>query len=155
MRTCGGCQSEVPNDAETCPRCGNLGPRGMLSSLLGLFRGKPAPPPALASASVSAPVEAAPRARDVAGAFSMKCEDVFTIQGRGTVVTGRITSGEIHVGDEVLVMSKKGAPIKCAVIGVEMVGKVVKVAHAGDDAGLLLRAVTWDQIEAGTTITQA
>jgi translation elongation factor EF-G len=147
MRTCSGCQSEVPDDSETCPRCGNLAPRGFFSSLFGRFRAKPVAAPAS-----SPPPPSSTRVRDVAGAFSMKAEDVFTISGRGTVVIGRIASGEIHVGDEVRLMSKKGKPIQCHVTGIEMFKKVVNVAKAGEDVGLLLRGVKGEDIEVGTTI---
>jgi translation elongation factor EF-G len=146
MRACSACQSEVPDQSEACPRCGNPAPRGFLASLFGMLRGK-------TSASPSAPsTPAAPRTRDAAGGFSMKVEDIFSISGRGTVVTGRVAEGEIHIGDEVRLMSKTGATIQSAVVGIEMFKKVVKVAKAGEDVGLLLRGVKGEDIQVGTTI---
>lgn len=82
----------------------------------------------------------------------MKVEDVFGISGRGTVVTGKVASGEIHIGDEVRFMSKKGKPIQCHVTGIEMFKKVVNAAKAGENVGLLLRGVKGEDIEAGATI---
>lgn len=146
MRSCPACQSSVPDGAETCPRCGNPAPKGLLSSLLGLFRRAPATPPA---------PPAPPRPRDAAGAFSFKVEDVFSISGRGTVVTGRVASGEVRVGDEVCFRSATGASIKCRVNGIEMFRKVLDTARAGDDAGLLLAKVKREDIEVGTTIEHA
>jgi len=145
MRICGGCQSEVADKVENCPRCGNPMPRGFLSSLFGLFRGKAEPP-------VPAPSPTPTRTRDAAGRFAFRVEDVFSISGRGTVVTGRVASGEIRVGDEVAFTSPKGKAMTCAVIGVEMFRKVLDVAKAGDTVGLLLRGVKREDIATGTDL---
>lgn len=155
MRTCSGCQSEIPDDAETCPRCGNLVPRGFFASISNLFRGKPAPAPATPPAPKAAQSAVAVRAGDVAGAFSLRVEDVFTISGRGTVVTGLIASGEIKIGDQVRFTSPKGKAMQCAVVGVEMFRKIVNEAKAGDTVGLLLRGVKLDDLEVGTNIESA
>jgi elongation factor Tu len=82
----------------------------------------------------------------------MKAEDVFGISGRGTVVTGKVLSGEIHVGDEVRFMSTKGKSMECHVTGIEMFQKVVSAAKAGEDVGLLLRGLKQGDIEVGTRI---
>ena len=149
MRTCSGCQSGVPDESESCPRCGNPAPRGFLASFLGLFRARPALPKS------GAPAPSAPGPRDLAGAFSFKVEDVFSITRRGTVITGRVASGEIHVGDEVRFRSARGASVQCRVTGVEMLGKILDAARAGDHAGLLLSKVKPGDIEVGTVVERA
>lgn len=149
MRTCSGCQSEVPDASESCPRCGNPAPRGLLASFFGLFRARPALPKS------SAPAPSPPGPRDVAGAFSFKVEDVFSITGRGTVITGRVASGEIGVGDEVRFRSARGASVPCRVIGVETLGKALDLARAGDDVGLVLSKVKPADIEIGTVVERA
>src|SRR5262245_53758664 len=134
MRSCAGCQSQVPDDSETCPRCGALVPRGLLGSLRRLFQGsKPA-------SGGSPPVPASQPSPGGEG-FRFTVEDVFSISGRGTIVTGRVGSGEIRVGDEVRFRSAKGATVRCRVIGLEMMGKRPDVAKAGDSVGLLLSTV--------------
>ncbi|MEO8360534.1 MAG: EF-Tu/IF-2/RF-3 family GTPase [Vicinamibacteria bacterium] len=144
MRSCKSCHAAVPDDAETCPQCGTLVTKGILASFFGMFRAKPLPTKAVPPK--------APRARDAAGAFRMKVEDIFTISGRGTVVTGQIASGDIRIGDEVSFVSTKGVSMKSNITGIEMFQKVVDVAKAGDRVGLLLRGVRLNDIPAGTTI---
>src|SRR5262245_44421854 len=109
MRTCSSCQVAVAEESETCPRCGALVPRGVLSSLRSLFgRGASRPP---APQPPESPTAAG------SGGFRLQVEDVFSITGRGTVVTGRVASGEVRVGDRVRFQSPKGAAIQCNVNG--------------------------------------
>jgi len=91
--------------------------------------------------SASAPV-------DPTGAFSMPVDDVFSIKKRGTVVTGRIASGSIRVGDTVVVHgAARTVTTRCA--GVEMFRKQLDEAHAGDNVGLLLDGVEKGDVAAG------
>jgi translation elongation factor EF-Tu-like GTPase len=97
-----------------------------------------------------------PRPQDTlpVGAFGMTVEDVFSITGRGTVVTGRVTSGTVAVGDKVL-LSRAGQPLEqLEVTGVEMFRKIVKVAKAGDNVGLLLRGIQRDQVLKGDVLSK-
>jgi elongation factor Tu len=82
------------------------------------------------------------------GAFAMVIEAVFTITGRGTVATGEILSGQIAVGDKVVINNS----LKTTVTGIEMFRKVVTVANVGDKVGLLLKNVTRNDISIGQAI---
>lgn len=76
-------------------------------------------------------------------------EDVFSIAGRGTVVTGRIVRGTIRVGDELEVVGFREPTKRFAVTGVEMFRKLLDAASAGDSVGLLLRGATREDVERG------
>lgn len=80
--------------------------------------------------------------------FQLPVEDVFSIQGRGTVVTGRIEQGIVKVGDEVEIIGIK-APVKTTVTGVEMFKKQLNEGQAGDNVGVLLRGIKRDDIVRG------
>ncbi|KMZ57061.1 Elongation factor Tu [Zostera marina] len=85
--------------------------------------------------------------------FLMPIEGVFSIQGRGTVATGRIEQGVIKVGDEVEILGlKQGGPQKSTVTGVEMFKKILDNGQAGDNVGLLLRGLKRGDIERGQVI---
>ncbi len=86
--------------------------------------------------------------------FLMPVEDVFSITGRGTVGTGRIERGAIHVGDEVEIVGVKDESRKVVVTGVEMFHKLLDEGQAGDNVGLLLRGVQRDEIERGQVIAK-
>ncbi|KAG2697182.1 hypothetical protein I3760_07G094000 [Carya illinoinensis] len=87
--------------------------------------------------------------------FLMPIEDVFSIQGRGTVATGRVEQGIIKVGDEVEVLGlRQGAPLKTTVTGVEMFKKILDQGQAGDNVGLLLRGLKREDIERGQVIAK-
>ena len=89
--------------------------------------------------------------RDVDKPFLMPVEDVFSITGRGTVATGRIESGIIHVGDEVEILGL-GEDKKSVVTGVEMFRKLLDQGEAGDNVGLLLRGVDKNEIKRGMVL---
>ncbi len=89
---------------------------------------------------------------DYNGSFRMVVEDVFTITGRGTIVTGRIEIGSIQIGDEVIIQRTNGETFKTKVTGVEMFRKLLKMAQAGDNVGLLLSGISRNQVERGDTI---
>jgi elongation factor Tu len=90
------------------------------------------------------------RARDKD--FLMPIEDVFSITGRGTVATGRIESGIIHVGDPVEIVGMGAEKLKSVCTGVEMFRKLLDQGEAGDNAGLLLRGIDKDEIRRGMVI---
>ncbi len=89
--------------------------------------------------------------RDVDKPFLMAIEDVFSIKGRGTVVTGRIERGKIHVNEEVEILGFS-EPKKSVVTGVEMFRKLLDEGQAGDNVGCLLRGIEKDQVERGQVL---
>ncbi len=89
--------------------------------------------------------------RDIDKPFLMAVEDVFSIKGRGTVVTGRIERGVIKVGDEVDILGVR-EPQKTTVTGVEMFRKLLDQGQAGDNVGCLLRGIDKEQVERGQVL---
>ena len=89
--------------------------------------------------------------RDVDKPFLMPVEDVFSISGRGTVATGRVERGVIHVGDEVEIVGIRPTQ-KTTVTGVEMFRKLLDEGQAGDNIGALLRGVKRDEVERGQVL---
>lgn len=87
--------------------------------------------------------------------FLMAIEDVFSIEGRGTVATGRIERGVVNVGDEVHIIGLKSEPTKTTVTGVEMFRKELGQGKAGDNVGCLLRGVRREDIERGQVLAKA
>ncbi len=87
--------------------------------------------------------------------FLMAIEDVFSIEGRGTVATGRIERGIVKVGDEVEILGLKPGKQKTIVTGVEMFRKLLDEGRAGDNVGCLLRGVRRDDIERGQVLAKA
>jgi elongation factor Tu len=92
--------------------------------------------------------------RDVDKPFLMPIEDVFTITGRGTVVTGRIEQGQIKSGDEVEIVGIHDETEKTVVTGLEMFQKTLDFAQAGDNAGALLRGVKREEVERGQVLAK-
>jgi elongation factor Tu len=90
--------------------------------------------------------------RDTDKPFLMPIEDVFSITGRGTVVTGRIERGVIHTGEEVEIIGIKQKAQRTTVTGVEMFKKILDEGQAGDNAGLLLRGTKREEVERGQVI---
>lgn len=89
--------------------------------------------------------------RDVDKPFLMPIEDVFTISGRGTVVTGRVDRGKIHTGDEIEVIGIRPTQ-KTIVTGVEMFRKILDEGQAGDNIGVLLRGIKREDVERGQVV---
>ncbi len=89
--------------------------------------------------------------REIDKPFLMAVEDVFSIKGRGTVVTGRIERGIIKVGDEVDILGVR-EPQKTTVTGVEMFRKLLDQGQAGDNVGCLLRGIDKEQVERGQVL---
>ena len=87
--------------------------------------------------------------RPVDQAFLMPIEDVMTISGRGTVVTGRVERGQLKTGEEIEIVGMSDKRIKTTVTGVEMFRKSLDQAEAGDNVGLLLRGTQRDQVKRG------
>ena len=86
--------------------------------------------------------------------FLMPVEDVFTITGRGTVATGRVERGVLHMNDEVEIVGVKEEIQKTVVTGIEMFRKLLDEAQAGDNIGALLRGINRDQIERGQVLAK-
>ncbi len=93
-------------------------------------------------------------AREEDKPFLMAIEDVFSIEGRGTVATGRIERGVVHVGDEVEIIGLTGESRKTTCTGVEMFRKLLDEGRAGDNVGCLLRGVKRDEIERGQVLAK-
>jgi elongation factor Tu len=91
--------------------------------------------------------------RDLDKAFLMPVEDVFSIEGRGTVVTGRIERGIGRVGDEVEIVGVRDTQ-KTTITGVEMFNKTLNQGQAGDNAGILLRGTKKDDVERGMVLAK-
>lgn len=92
--------------------------------------------------------------RDTDKPFLMPVEDIFSIEGRGTVVTGRIERGIVKVGDEIEIVGINDT-IKSIVTGIEMFNKSLKEGMAGDNAGILLRGTKKDDITRGQVLAKA
>src|SRR6201991_3945486 len=92
--------------------------------------------------------------RDIDKPFLMPIEDVFTITGRGTVVTGRIEQGKIESGNEVEIVGIHEKVEKTVVTGLEMFQKSLDFAQAGDNAGALLRGVKREEVERGQVLAK-
>ena len=92
--------------------------------------------------------------RDTDKPFVMPVEDVFSITGRGTVATGRVEAGTLHLNDEVEIVGIKEETQKSVVTGIEMFHKELDEAQAGDNAGVLLRGIQKTDIERGQVLCQ-
>ena len=92
--------------------------------------------------------------RDADKPFLMPIEDVFTITGRGTVVTGRVERGQIKVGDTVDIVGLRDEIKKTVVTGVEMFRKLLDYAETGDNIGCLLRGIDRKEVERGQVLAQ-
>jgi len=90
--------------------------------------------------------------RDLDKPFMMSIEDVFSIKGRGTVVTGRVDRGQIKTGDNVDIVGLRDKSISTVVTGVEMFHKSLDEGQAGDNLGLLLRGIDRDEVERGQVV---
>jgi len=91
--------------------------------------------------------------RAIDGAFLMPVEDVFSISGRGTVVTGRVERGIVKVGDEIEIVGLK-ATLKTTCTGVEMFRKLLDQGQAGDNVGVLLRGTKREEVERGQVLAK-
>jgi elongation factor Tu len=92
--------------------------------------------------------------RDTAKPFLMPIEDVFTITGRGTVVTGRVEQGVLKVGEEIEIVGIQPQTSKTVVTGIEMFRKMLDEAQAGDNAGILLRGTKKDEVQRGQVLAK-
>jgi elongation factor Tu len=90
--------------------------------------------------------------REIEKPFLMPVEDVFSITGRGTVVTGRIERGIIKTGETVDIIGIKDKPMTTTVTGVEMFRKILDEGRAGDNVGLLLRGIKREEVERGQVV---
>jgi len=92
--------------------------------------------------------------REMDKPFLMSVEDVFSIKGRGTVVTGRVDRGMIKVGEEVDIVGLRDDIKRTVVTGVEMFHKILDVGQAGDNIGCLLRGIDRDEVERGMVLAR-
>lgn len=92
--------------------------------------------------------------RDLEQPFLLPVEDVFSISGRGTVVTGRVERGALKKGEEIEIVGDFGKPFKTTVTGIEMFKKELDAAMAGDNAGILLRGVKRDDVKRGMVLAK-
>jgi len=92
--------------------------------------------------------------REIDMPFMMHVEDVFSIKGRGTVVTGRIDRGVIHTGDPVEIVGLQEEIVTSTCTGVEMFHKILDEGMAGDNVGILLRGIDRDEVERGMVIAK-
>src|SRR5207249_5795237 len=92
--------------------------------------------------------------RPVDKPFLMPIEDIFTITGRGTVVTGRVERGVVKVGEEVAIVGMQEAAQKTVVTGVEMFRKLLDEGQAGDNIGALLRGIDKDEVQRGQVLAK-
>ncbi|MGY1821436.1 elongation factor Tu [Geodermatophilus sp. SYSU D00079] len=92
--------------------------------------------------------------RDIDKPFLMPVEDVFTITGRGTVVTGRVERGIVKVNEEVEIVGIRPSSTKTTVTGVEMFRKLLDQGQAGDNVGLLLRGIKREDVERGQVVVK-
>jgi elongation factor Tu len=90
--------------------------------------------------------------REIDKPFLMPVEDVFSITGRGTVVTGRVERGSVKVGEPVDIIGMQDEKLSSTVTGVEMFRKLLDSAQAGDNAGILLRGIDKDAVERGMVV---
>ena len=86
--------------------------------------------------------------------FLMPVEDVFTIKGRGTVVTGRVERGSLKKGEEIAIIGLRDEIMKTTVTGIEMFHKELDAAEAGDNAGILLRGIERDDVQRGMVLAK-
>ncbi|GIW66284.1 MAG: elongation factor Tu [Candidatus Parcubacteria bacterium] len=92
--------------------------------------------------------------REVDKPFLLPIEDVFSIAGRGTVVTGRVERGILKVGEEVELVGLRDKQLKTVVTGIEMFHKQLDEAHPGDNVGLLLRGINKEDVERGMVVAK-
>ena len=92
--------------------------------------------------------------RDTEKPFMMAIEDVFSIKGRGTVVTGRVDRGTLKLGEEIEIVGLADEIRKTVVTGIEMFHKLLDQAQAGDNAGILLRGIGRDEVERGQVLAK-
>ena len=92
--------------------------------------------------------------RDIEKDFLMPVEDIFSIEGRGTVVTGRIERGVLNLADEIAIVGLKDEVVKTTVTGIEMFNKTLDRGEAGDNAGILLRGIKKEDIERGQVLAK-
>ncbi len=92
--------------------------------------------------------------RQIDKPFLMPVEDIFSISGRGTVVTGRVERGKVKVQEEIEIVGLRPEPFKRVVTGVEMFKKLLDEGQAGDNIGVLLRGTEKDDVERGMVLAK-
>ena len=92
--------------------------------------------------------------REIDKPFLMPVEDIFSISGRGTVVTGRVERGKVKIQEEIEIVGLRPEPFKRVVTGIEMFKKLLDEGQAGDNVGLLLRGTEKDDVERGMVLAK-
>jgi len=92
--------------------------------------------------------------REMEKPFMMSVEDVFSIKGRGTVVTGRVERGQVKTGEAVEIVGLREKSMSSVVTGVEMFHKTLDMGQAGDNLGLLLRGIDREDVERGMVVAK-
>ncbi|HYW35666.1 MAG TPA: elongation factor Tu, partial [Balneolaceae bacterium] len=90
--------------------------------------------------------------RDIDQPFLMPVEDIFSITGRGTVATGRIERGVVHLQDDIEIVGIIEEPMESVVTGIEMFNRMLEEGQAGDNAGILLRGIDKEQLQRGMVL---
>ena len=154
MAICSNCNHEIPEGVDRCSACGAEVKRGLLSRLFGGSSKASAPPPA---SPPPEPMRAPPAATGPSGTVGervLEVEDVFSISGRGTVVTGKAAAA-LRVGESVTFCTPSGEERTTTVTGIEMFRKLLDAAKAGDSIGVLLKGVTRADIARGVVLVRA
>src|SRR5699024_9940785 len=92
--------------------------------------------------------------REVDKPFLMPVADIFTITGRGTVATGRIERGAVHLNDEIEIVGSTEDPMDSGVTGIEMFNRMLEEGQAGDNAGILLRGIDKEDLKRGMVLCE-
>lgn len=111
-------------------------------------------PPAAAAAPERSVPSADVQAAEGGGEFRMPVMDVFTITGRGVVMTGRIESGSVAAGDTVCLRAMEGGSRELVIAGIEMFRKVLESASAGDNVGLLVQGIDDGEVNDGDVLEE-
>lgn len=139
MVKCPSCNQETRQDLEKCQYCNAVLPKGFFNKFFKAI--SKVSEQIKEDAEFKRILEKMGKGLEITsteGSFRMIGEDVFFIEGRGTVVVGKIQSGIIKINNTVFVVSKNGQRISCKVKGIEMFRKLLQEAKTGDSVGLLL-----------------
>ena len=146
-------------NAFDCPKCGapvkyNSAEQSNLATIPCPYCGETIVIPAEIRQQPSVSRANAINPQDLDKPFLMPVDDVFTIKGRGTVVTGRVQQGRIHVGDAVEIVRLREKSLNSVCTGIEMFHKVLSEGKAGDNLGLMLRGIDSKDLKRGMVIAK-
>ncbi len=147
MVQCPRCGRQTIENREVCHFCNAPLPKGILGKFFSKLL-----KPTQESAGTDSPFVQEALAR---GEFRMKAEGIFSIAGRGTVVTGKIEMGSARVGDTVVFTSRMGEKKMCRISSIERFRKLLEKASAGEQVGLLLAGVEKGEVAVGTLLVKS